>query len=220
MSSKLEELLDRTLSALERRNKPLPPLPRPKRPQRLTTYFLPSPPHPSDSPPLASPKSPTSPATLSGFTLFPTPPAPLSQRPCLDQKAPVPSKAVDERMALLDLENTHLRQQNKVLFKQNLDYRELIQEYRDCCDKAAESTAHSKELLDVIEQIALTLKSDINSYEAARGSVRRAERAAIRDWKRFAIENASIGIDVDELAQDLDTMEITVYPYAADPNMI
>lgn len=123
-------------------------------------------------------------------------------------------------MALLDLENTHLRQQNKVLLKQNLDYRELIQEYRDCCDKAAESTAHSKELLDVIEQIALTLKSDINSYEAARGSVRRAERAAIRDWKRFAIENASIGIDVDEVAQDLDTIKITVYPYAADPNMI
>lgn len=118
------------------------------------------------------------------------------------------------------LEITHLRQQNKVLLKQNSDYRELIQEYRECCDRAAESTEHSKQLLDVIEQIALTVKSDINSYEAARGAVGRAERAAMRDWKRFAIENASIGIDVDEVARDLDTMEITVYSYEADRNMI
>ncbi|KIM96634.1 hypothetical protein OIDMADRAFT_58213 [Oidiodendron maius Zn] len=109
MTSKLEELIARALAVLERQNKPLPPLPKPRRPQRLTNYFLPSTARLLESPPSAS-ISPTSPASLSGFNLFPEAPAPLAERAYLEKRSPVASKAVDERMALLELENTHLRQ--------------------------------------------------------------------------------------------------------------
>jgi hypothetical protein len=157
---------------------------------------------------------------LSGFSVYPISLALLAERPCLEQKVSAALTILDERIALLELENTHLWQQNKVLYKQNSDYRGLIQEYEGCCDKASEGVKHSKAVVDAIERITIDINANIESYETARGDVRRAERMAIRDWRRFAIENASIGIDVDKVAGEMDTMEITVYPYMADPNMI
>lgn len=123
-------------------------------------------------------------------------------------------------MALLELENTHLRQQNKVLRRQNLDYRGLIENYRACHEKGDDNTEHSKAMLSAVERLAQIIRTDITSYEEASGDVRRAERLAALDWKRFAMENASIGIDVDEVVKYMDTMEITIYPYKQDPNMI
>jgi hypothetical protein len=164
--------------------------------------------------------SPTPPATPSGFTLYPAPPARLTGRSYLEENSPVASNTVDEMTARLELQNMHLRQQNKVLRKQNLDYRELIDTYRECYNKGNESLEHSRAVLNAIERIAEIVRADISSYEAAKGDVRRAERSAARDWKRFAIENASIGIDVDEVVKNIDTMEITIYPYRADPDMI
>lgn len=218
MSSRLEELLSRTLLELERRNKPLPPLPRPRRPPQLTDYFLPSPPHQSEVPSLAT-ESPSQ-DSLSGFPVFQVPPAPLAERPCLQQKFTASSAILEERITLLEQENRQLRHEHKVLYKQISDHRRLIREYEGCLDKVDDHTEHSKAVVDAIERIAVDINSNIESYETARGDVQRVERAVARDWRRFAIENASIGIDVDKVAKDTDSMEITIYPYKSDPTMI
>jgi hypothetical protein len=185
MTFNLEELLTKSISTLEIQNKPLPPRPRPKRPERLTNFFLPSsPPLPSGSsswpPPPLSPKAPPS---LPGFTLSPVPPAALKKRRYLGEKAPLVSKAVEERIALLELENTNLRQQNKVLYKQNSDYRMIVQEYRACQEKTNDSIERIKSAREAIERITQAVTANVRMYETARANVRRIEKAASRDWE-------------------------------------
>jgi hypothetical protein len=133
------------------------------------------------------------------------------------------SKAVEERMALLELENTNLRQQNKVLYRQNLDYSKLLEEYRACQEKANEGMESIKGTKKAIERIIQIVTADVKIYEKARVNVRRTEKEANRDWKRFVDENATLGVEVEKVVEDIireHAMEITVYPYKGDPNMI
>ena len=126
-------------------------------------------------------------------------------------------------MALLERENANLRQQNKVLHRQNLDYKKLVQEYRACSEKANEGIESIKGGREAVQWVTQTVTADVEEYELARASVRRTEREASRDWKRFVDENAALGIDVGEVVRDIlkeYAMEITVYPYKGDPNMI
>jgi hypothetical protein len=141
----------------------------------------------------------------------------------LEQELPLVSKAVEERMALLELENTNLRQQNKVLYRQNSDYRKLVEEYRACQEKANEGIESIKGAKEAIERITQSVTADVKMYETARINVRRVEKEASRDWKRFVDENAALGVEVEKVAEDImreHAMEITVYPYRGDPNMI
>jgi hypothetical protein len=127
-------------------------------------------------------------------------------------------------MALLELENTNLRKQNKVLYKQNSDFRELIQEYKACNEKANDCMGRIEAARDAIGRITQDVTVEVKTYEMAKASVRRAERVATREWKKFVNENASMGIEVEEVVRDIITenaMEITVaYPYQDGGNMI
>jgi hypothetical protein len=215
MASKLEELLSRSISALENRNKPLPPRPSPERPQRLTDYFLPSSPTQppgsrSWSPPLISPKAPPS---LSGFTLSPTPPAPLPQRQSLD-KPPLVSKEITERLSLLENENNKLRQENKVLYKQSSDYKDLVQEYQTSHENTNDSIERIKAARETIEQIIRDVTTEIKAYENTKAKIWKIEKIANRDWQRFISDNTILGIEVEEIIKDIiekHAVEIKVY---------
>lgn len=128
-------------------------------------------------------------------------------------------------MALLELENTNLRQQNKVLYRQNSHYRKLFEGYRACQEKANEGMESIKGAKEAIERITQTITAGVKMYEKARVNVRRTEKEASQDWKRFVDENAILGVEVENVAEDIireheHAMEITVYPYRGDPNMI
>ena len=126
-------------------------------------------------------------------------------------------------MALLELENTNLRQQNKVLYRQNSDYRKLVEEYRACQEKANEGMESIKGAKEAIKRITHFVTANVKIYETAKVNVRRTEKEAIRDQKRFVDENATIGVEVEKVVKDImkeHAMEITVYPYKGDPNMI
>jgi hypothetical protein len=133
------------------------------------------------------------------------------------------SKAVEEKMALLELENTNLWQQNKVLYRQNLHYRKLFEEYRACQEKANEGMESIKGAKEAIERITQLVTADVKRYETARVNVQRTEKEASWDWKRFVDENATLGVEVEKVAEDIireHAVEIIVYPYRGDPNMI
>ena len=126
-------------------------------------------------------------------------------------------------MALLQLENTNLQQQIKVLYKQNSDYRELVQEYKACHERAGNGMERIKAARAAIDRITQDVTADVKAYEMARASVRRAERTTYRDWKKFVNESAAMGIEVEEVVKDImrdHSMEITVYPYQENRNMI
>jgi hypothetical protein len=69
-----------------------------------------------------------------------------------------------------------------------------------------------KETLEmVVQDIA-----NIEIYKIAKNGVRRAERTARRDWKRFVDENAMMGVDVNKVEKTVtmeNAIEITVYLY-------
>lgn len=76
---------------------------------------------------------------------------------------------------------------------------------------------------EAIERITQFVAADIKMYETERFNVRRTEKEASQDWKRFVDENAALGVEVEKVAEDIireHVMEITVYPYRGDPNMI
>ncbi len=126
-------------------------------------------------------------------------------------------------MALLELKNTNLRQQNKVLYRQNSHYRKLFEEYRACQEKANEGMESIKGAKEAIERITQFITANVKMYEKARANVRRTEKEASLDWKRFVDKNATLGVEVEKVAEDIireHAMEITVYPYRGDPNMI
>jgi hypothetical protein len=132
----------------------------------------------------------------------------------LEREPPLFSKEIEETRAL-KLEISNLRQQNKVLYKQNSDYRELLQEYKACHEKANGGMENIKAIKETLEMVVQDI-TDIEIYEIAKNGVRRAERTARRDWKRFVDENAVMGVDVNEVEKAVtmeDAMEITVYPY-------
>ena len=126
-------------------------------------------------------------------------------------------------MALLELENTNLRQQNKVLYRQNSHYRKLFEEYRACQEKANEGMESIKGAKEAIERITQSITAVVEMYETARVNVRGTEKEASLDWVRFVDENATLGVEVEKVAEDIireHYMEINVYPYRGDPNMI
>jgi hypothetical protein len=216
MAPKLEELFARSISAWEK-SKPLPPLPPPpRRPARLTNFFLPSSPKlpPGSRSWTPPPPSPEAPPSLSGFTLSPKPPAPLSERSNLQREPSPVSKDIEERMALLVLENNHLRQCNRGLYQQNSGLRELVREYKECCEEANRAMGNIRAAREAMELIIQDVTANISTYETTRARSRRAERISSRNRKRFVDEN-DMGIEVDEV-QDVtkcDMEEITVYPY-------
>jgi hypothetical protein len=119
-----------------------------------------------------------------------------------------------ERIAILELENTDLRQQNKVLYKQVSDYRELLQEYKTCYEKANITMERIKAARDTVEGIAQAITADIRLYEGSSHNARKLERATIKDWRRFVKENASLGLEVREVVKAIlreHAMEITVF---------
>ena len=124
IASKLEKLLDNTILRLKKRDKLLLCLLL-KRLERLTNFFLPSlltllevqglmPRVLLLSLKLLS--------SLLGFILTHLPLAALAQQQYLANL--LTSKA--DKIALLELKNVKLQQQNKVFYKQNLDYRNLV----------------------------------------------------------------------------------------------
>jgi hypothetical protein len=155
MAVKLEELFARSIAAWEK-NKPLPPLPPPpRRPARLTNFFLPSSPKlpPGSRSWTPPPPSPEAPPSLSGFTLSPKQPGPLSGKPNLQRELPLVSKDIEERMALLVLENNHLRQQNRGLYQQNSGLKKLVREYNECYEEANSTMGNIKAAREAMELI-------------------------------------------------------------------
>lgn len=215
MASKVEDLLTTFISELEKRNKPLSPQPKLNRPQALTNFFLLflvnisselgtwSPPPPSSTKSLISP----------AFASSPTPSTTLTQRRYLKQGSPLTSKT-KERIASLELENTNLQQQNKVLYKQVSDYRELLQEYKTCYEKADITMNCIKATRDTVEGITQVITADIKLYEAASHSARKLKQAAIKNWRRFVKENVLLRIEVKEVIKVIlreHAMKITVF---------
>jgi pyruvate formate-lyase activating enzyme-like uncharacterized protein len=146
----------------------------------------------------------------------------LSERQNIEREPPSVFKDIEEKMALVVLENTHLRQQNKVLYKQNSDYRELVQEYKACYGEVNGAMENVKAAKEAMELITQDVTANVKTFEAARARVQRAERISSREWKKFVNEYAMMGIEVDEVVKDVmdhDTEEITVYPYQ-ERNMI
>lgn len=75
-----------------------------------------------------------------------------------------------------------------------------------------------------VENLAPLLESfttGCRNLEAAMASIDSMERVTSGDWKRFVDENATMGIEVEELLQEATNehaVEIRVYPYG--DNMI
>lgn len=237
MVSKLESLISNSISGLKKTDKPLPL--RPKRPERLTNFFLlssePSSPElwgygPCSA--LTSPQSlplssletiPTRQPSFSGFTLAPSPPASLERRRYVEQKPPLVPKNIEERLTRLELENSNLRQANDVLYKQNLDYKGLLEEYRAFKEKAGARIDRCMGSVEVLEEVMEAIRANAKDFGTARTRLQRFERSAIKDWKRFVDVSAREGVKVDKVVEKIveeHAMDITVYPYKKDPNMI
>lgn len=76
---------------------------------------------------------------------------------------------------------------------------------------------------EVLEELTEAIRADSEVFEAARSKVRRLEKSTIKNWKRFVDANARVGVEVDKVVEQIveeHAMDITVYPYKKDPNMI
>jgi hypothetical protein len=180
MASRIEDMLSKTISSFERRNKPLPEFPKPKRPEKITKIFLPTA-SPSISRSSRSPTSPQAAPSLTGST----PPAKLTDRRYLEQGPRLVSKATDDNLASLELEVSELQQQNKVLDYQNSGYKKLLREHRAYERKYNESTKMIKSALEAIS-------TEIKIFEMAKANMERIGDEARRDWKSYIKESSRI----------------------------
>lgn len=220
MSSKFDGVLPSTVF------KPLPP--RPRRRKELKNLFPPAAEPQEPSPGSLAPawsaeaSSPTvgSPLPLHGPPQVCVPGAPLNNRPYQDQK-PVRDPAVLEaRLSEMVRANKSLRQANKVLYQQNSDYSDLLQEYRANHKTLIDCLSSIKDSVDGLQRISETVRSDTRSCQK---SIRSAEKEAIKDWARFVEMSKGEGLEVDKVLEDIvndQTTEIVVYPYKQDCNMI
>jgi hypothetical protein len=106
------------------------------------------------------------------------------------------------------------------LYRQNSDYKDLLQEYRTNYKELFDSVSRITDSVDVFERLNGTVRS---KAKACQENIRRAEKGAIKDWKRFVETSKSEGVKVDKVVADIikdHTTEITVYPYKRDRNMI
>lgn len=137
----------------------------------------------------------------------------------LDQK-PAQDEIFKESLAELAHENKNLRQANRVLYKQNSDYSDLLQEYRTNYKELINLMSRITDSIDVLGRLNRTIWS---KTRVCRHKIRRAEKEAIKNWARFVEMNKSQGLLVDEVVAGIindNTEEITVYPYKESNNMI
>jgi hypothetical protein len=147
----------------------------------------------------------------------------LKERQYQEQKPKPISNTLEERLTELELENANLREQSSVLYKQNSDYRRLVQGYRACLGKVNRGIERIMGAREAMDQITQAVKDDVKVYQEAVSNVLGIEKEAIRDWIRFVDVNARIGVKVKEVVNDIveeHAVDITVYPYKSDPNMI
>ena len=120
----------------------------------------------------------------------------------------------------MKLENKNLLQAKEVLYKQNSDYSDLLQEYRTNYKELIDFVSRITDSVDVLERLSGTIRSNTR---LSQDNVRRAEKEASRDWKRFVETSKSKGWEVDKVVASIvkdHTTEIMVYPYKKDRNMI
>jgi hypothetical protein len=138
----------------------------------------------------------------------------LKERQYQEQKPNPISNTLEERLTELELENANLREQSKVLYKQNSDYRRLAQGYRACLGKANRGIERIMGAGEAMDQITQAVKDDVKVYQEAVSDVRGIEKEAIRGWMRFVDANARIGVKVEEVVNDIvdeHAVDITVY---------
>ena len=138
-------------------------------------------------------------------TLSTRPPPSLTQREHLKHRpSPSPaSRPMEERLAQLEIENASLRSANDVLYKQNSDYRELVQNYRQFQGAATSVIDGHIGLVEVLEDITRDVRSDARAYNLVRSKLQRVERGKIRDWRNFVNAKAEAGIHVQAVVKDV-----------------
>ena len=97
---------------------------------------------------------------LSSSTISCPSQAALSGRISLDQKPIYNIRSLELRLAQVKLENKNLLQAKEVLYKQNSDYSNLLQEYRTNYKELIDFVSYITDSIDVLEQLSRTIRSN------------------------------------------------------------
>ena len=122
------------------------------------------------------------------------PPPPPKQRRYVNTRQLLVSESEEERLNRLETDNDSLREANDVLYRQNADYKVLVQEYRALQDQAITVIDEHLDAVEILEDMVKGLGSDAKAYRLARSKAQKVERDKIKDWKTFVDVKAESGI--------------------------